>query len=285
MRVARRAGVRSAVIVGESDVLVLTQDPRRRRRVVAVLQETDAVLCVSRHLRSAVLDLGIAPHRVHVWRQGVDTAAFCSGDRAAARRRLGLPEAGAVALWVGRMVPVKGLDVLLDAAAILRGRGVSMHLHLVGDGPLRDGLEARVHTLGLASSVSFAGCLAQAHLPDWYRAADLTVLPSRSEGLPNVLREAKACGTPFVASRVGGIEEIADEPWDQLVPPEDPCALATAIQSTLRRPRSAAAPPRSTSWSESADALMALLAPGACAEPAVATAAIAAAARSRPPPR
>jgi teichuronic acid biosynthesis glycosyltransferase TuaC len=261
VRAARRAGARSAVIVGGSDVLVLTADPERRRRVVAVLQATDAVLCVSRHLRERVLALGIPADRVHLWHQGVDTAMFHPGDRAVARRRLGLPEAGPMALWVGRMVPVKGLDVLLDATARLHRRGLPVHVHLVGDGPLRERLESRVRALRLAASVSFAGSLTQPHLPDWYRAADVTVLPSRSEGLPNVLRESKACGTPFVASRVGGVEEIADEPWDQLVDPDEPAALAAALESALRSPRTASTDARSLSWSASAEALITAVSP------------------------
>ena len=265
VRAARGAGVRSAVIVGGSDVLVLTEDPRRRRRIVSVLQATSAVLCVSRHLRDRVLDLGIRAGKVHVWRQGVDTALFHPGDRAVARLRLGLPATRPVVLWVGRMVPVKGLDVLVEATAILRARGVPVHVHLVGDGPLRERLEARVHALGLEDRMSFTGSLTQEHLPDWYRAADLTVLSSRSEGLPNVLRETKACGTPFVATNVGGIAEIADEACDRLVPPDDPGALAAAIESVLQRPTRAE--PRGASWSSAADALVSLLAsPGPSSE-------------------
>ena len=70
-------------------------------------------------------------------------------------------------------------------------------------------------------------------LPDWYRAADLTVLPSVSEGVPNVLLESIACGTPFVASRVGGIPEIASPGIDRLVAPGDPLELADAIEQHL----------------------------------------------------
>ena len=99
-------------------------------------------------------------------------------------------------------------------------------------------------------------------LPDWYRAADLTVLPSRSEGLPNVLRESLACGTPFVASDVGGICEIGDETCSILVPPEDPEALAEAIEQGLCRWGSAGRPgiaPRFLTWSESAESLLRIL--------------------------
>jgi glycosyltransferase involved in cell wall biosynthesis len=72
-------------------------------------------------------------------------------------------------------------------------------------------------------------------LPDWYRAADLFVLPSRSEGVPCVLLEAMACGTPFVATHVGGIPEVAHLGTGRLVPAEDPDALAQAIHVQLEQ--------------------------------------------------
>jgi glycosyltransferase involved in cell wall biosynthesis len=258
VRAARLGSVPSAVMVGGSDVLVLTRDPGRRRQVVKVLQATDAVVCVSDDLRTNTLALGIPAHKVHVWDQGIDTRLFYPGERAAARRRLGLPEQGPTALWVGRMVPVKGLEVLIEATAILHHRGVPLRVCLVGEGPERERLEAYVAALGLSQSVKFVGAVAQGQLPDWYRAADFTVLPSRSEGIPNVLRESRACGTPFVASKVGGIAEIADELTDRLVPPGDAAALASAIASSVAAPP-AEIRPASRSWDASAHALIQIL--------------------------
>jgi teichuronic acid biosynthesis glycosyltransferase TuaC len=81
--------------------------------------------------------------------------------------------------------------------------------------------------------VTLAGRRPHAELPDWYRASDLAVLPSYSEGLPNVLREAVACGRPFVATRVGGIPEIADPSYSRLVSPGSPPELADAIRAML----------------------------------------------------
>jgi len=100
-------------------------------------------------------------------------------------------------------------------------------------------------------------------LPDWYRAADLTVLPSRSEGLPNVLRESLACRTPFVASNVGGIIEIADPGSSLLVPPEDHSALADAIAQALARwgGRNDSIAPVFPTWVEAADCLVRILQP------------------------
>ena len=107
----------------------------------------------------------------------------------------------------------------------------------------------------------FAGSQPQDRLPDWYRAADLMVLPSLSEGLPNVLREAGACGTPFVASNVGGIPELADSQCDRLVPVGDVAALAEAMATGLSRERPVVRAAKSKSWAESADALVDVIRP------------------------
>jgi teichuronic acid biosynthesis glycosyltransferase TuaC len=262
VRAAKMYGVPSAVLVGGSDLLVLTRSRSRRREVIGVLRDTDAILTVNDHLKDKVHEYGIPADKVHVRPQGVNTTTFCPGDRTEARVRLGLPVSGPVLLWVGRMAPVKGLDVLLRACARLRDGGTVFNLYLVGDGPLRGELETAAARLGLAGAVSFLGARPQAELPDWYRAADVTVLPSRSEGLPNVLRESLACGTPFVASNVGGIPEIAEPPLDRLVPPDDPAALAGAIAGSLREPSALSRTKfQPLSWAESADTLTRILEP------------------------
>ncbi len=85
------------------------------------------------------------------------------------------------------------------------------------------------------------GPVSHDQLADWYRAADLTVLCSESEGLPNVLRESVACGTPFVSTEVGSIKEIADPDYSELVPKHDAAALARGIETVLSGPHRAAA--------------------------------------------
>ena len=269
VRIAEQLDVPSAVIVGGSDALLITRKPARRRRVLGVLHAVNAVLTVNNHLRSVLIQLGVDPTKIHVWSQGVD-ATFSPGGRISARKNLGLSSTGYLLVWVGRMVPVKGLDLLLKACTLLQDRGVEFHLCLIGDGPLHSRLREDRDACGLSSRVSFIGAKGQHELADWYRAADLTVLPSRSEGLPNVLRESLACGTPFVASHVGGISEIGDNSCRILVPPEDPQALAEAIQRGLCRWASAERPvisPRFMTWSESAESLLRILKPLTSASP------------------
>jgi glycosyltransferase involved in cell wall biosynthesis len=258
VRTARDLGVPAALKIGGSDVLLLGRKPGPLRRCfLRTLRAADALLTVSEDLRSRVVALGADPARVHTFYQGVDASAFRPGDRAAARRRLGLPAEARVVLWVGRMVPVKGLDVLLDAAARLRRAVPGLRVCLVGGGPERPSLEARAAAEGLSGVVDFAGERHQDALPDWYRAADLTVLPSYSEGVPNVLRESLACGTPFVASRVGGIPELTSAAWGRLVPPGDPSALAGELERALAAGAPAGQPGfRESSWAASAENLV-----------------------------
>jgi glycosyltransferase involved in cell wall biosynthesis len=125
------------------------------------------------------------------------------------------------------------LSTLIDAVAVLDRDHFAFDLHLIGEGPLRRNLESRVARLELGSSVTFHGPVAPAKLADWFRAADATVLPSLSEGMPNVLIESMACGTPFVASDVGGIPALAARGLDVLAPPGDARALASALRGTL----------------------------------------------------
>jgi len=233
LRIAERVGVPSAVIIGGSDVLVLTQSATRRRRVEHVLQNTNAVVTVSDGLRQRVMELGVPPANAHTIYQGVDPLTFCAGNPAASRHKLGLPADRRILTWIGRMVPVKRLDVLIAACDQLRRQRADWTLYLLGDGPLRAQLQRDIQRRKLDDCVHLAGPVAQAELPDWYRAADLTVLSSASEGLPNVLRESLACQTPFVSTDVGSIREIADPDHSILVPASDAQALANAIDRGL----------------------------------------------------
>jgi glycosyltransferase involved in cell wall biosynthesis len=194
------------------------------------------VIAVSQDLADRVVELGAERHRVRVVIDGVDRQKFCPGDRQAARARLNLPPDTRHLLFVGSLVPVKGLDVLLEACRLLAGEVGPWQLHLIGGGPLESQLRCLARAHGLEDRVAFHGPIAHGELPDWFRAADLFVLASRSEGVPNVLLEAAACGLPYVASRVGGIPEIAGLGASRLVPAEQPAALAAAIAAMLADP-------------------------------------------------
>jgi len=233
LRAARMLGVPGVLLVGGSDVQLLTAEPARRAIITETLRLADRILTVGVPLAKRVAALGISPDRIGSFQRGVDASRFFAAPPAEARARLGLPLGRHVIVWVGRMVPVKGLDVLFEALPRVRTSGEQPLMVLVGDGEERAKLAARAHEW--PGDVRFVGTVPHEALPDWYRAADLIVLPSRSEGMPNVLLEALACGTPFVASDVGSISELL-EPASRVVTPDDPGALAAALSESLQAP-------------------------------------------------
>lgn len=256
--IAKSIGIPSAVIVGGSDVLLLPGDSARRQAVVNALQNVDAVITVNQHLKTAVEKLGIHSEKIHLWSQGVNRNLFRPGDKTAARTKLGIDTNDFAFLCVARLVPVKGIDVLLQACRIVADCNARFQLYLVGDGPLSESLKSQAAQLQISSVVHFVGPRNADSLADWYRAADQTILPSRSEGLPNVLRESLACGTRFIASNVGGISEIAG-PSDVLVPAQNPEALAGAMHNAISAGPRPAEPVDLPDWQTSADAIVRIL--------------------------
>jgi len=207
------------------------------RRIVVTADRLVAANAIERN--GLIAAYGADPARVAVIPCGVDTDVFTAGDATAARAALGLPP-GPLLLYVGRIAPIKGLETLLDALGCLRGAGMAARLAVVGgetDEPI-DGHEADVRRraagLGLGDAVTFVGAQPQQCLRDWYVAADVTVLPSYYESFGMVALEAMACGSPVVASRVGGLQStVRDGVTGLLVPEGDPCALAETITRVL----------------------------------------------------
>ncbi|HMP15448.1 MAG TPA: glycosyltransferase [Gemmatales bacterium] len=228
-----------------SDVLLLHETPSRRPGTVEALQQADGIWAVSKDLANRVADLGVPVDKIRLIYDGVDTTLFHPGCKQTARQKLSLPPEDKIILFAGNLVKVKAIDKLLEACEILHERGVQVHLAIVGDGELRSSLETQASQMACKDSIRFHGALRQETLPDWFRAADVFVLPSYSEGVPNVLLEACACNTPYVASDVGGIREIAEYGQGKLVPSGDVSALADAIQEQFAVTRSSSKPVRS----------------------------------------
>jgi glycosyltransferase involved in cell wall biosynthesis len=244
VRLGREAGLPVVLKVVGSDVLLLPKHPGRLCGTLEALRGADSVVAVSQDLERRMIGYRIDPARVRVVYDGVDPAAFHPDPRHEARARLGLDADVPLLLFVGNLLPVKGLDYLLKACGRLASEGVNFRCVLIGQGTLCATLKREAARLGLGDRVHFAGTVANELLPDWYRAATVFALPSRSEGVPNVLLEAAACGTPFVASRVGGVPEIAHLGPSELVPSGDVPALAAALKGFLTGATPTAAVPR-----------------------------------------
>ena len=187
-----------------SDVNLYPQYLVPRRLIRWAVANAARVITVSESLRAALLALGADPDRVITLRNGVDLRRFHPGDRATARTRLGLT--GTTVLSVGNLLELKGHHLLIEALPELPG----VTALIAGDGPMRDSLELLAVSRGVADRVRLLGNLPQDELLACYHAADMLVLASSREGMPNVVLESLACGTPVIATAVGGIPEVID---------------------------------------------------------------------------
>jgi glycosyltransferase involved in cell wall biosynthesis len=150
--------------------------------------------------------LGTTANKVTVIPNGVDVEKFHPVSQAEARKALNLPH-GKMILGVGHLIHRKGFDRLIVAFknACVEQRAESVHLCIIGEGPLRNELEGLSASLGLENRIHFVGNVAHHNLALWYSAADVFCLFTRQEGCPNVVLESLACGTPVVATPVGEI--------------------------------------------------------------------------------
>jgi glycosyltransferase involved in cell wall biosynthesis len=192
---------------------------------------SDCLICVSEATVDDLVRLGVAPRdRFRVIPLGLDLSPFADADAAAGRRlrhELGVNDDRVLLTYVGRIAPIKRVELLLRAAARARQARAPVELAVIGDGAERPALQSLARELGLREAVHFLGY--RRDLPRIAAAADVAVLSSDNEGTPVSLIEAAAAGVPAVATDVGGVSEVVAPDTGILVPPNDESALARAL--------------------------------------------------------
>jgi len=226
-----------------------TGDPEPERRAHAeaeVVACSDAILANSEAERAQLIDFYGAPaDRIEIVPPGVEHAFFSPGDQRGARSALDLDPDRPVVLFVGRIQPLKGLDVAIEAFARLERRDAQLVV-VGGASGLQGEVEvARIRSLaaslGVTDRIRFVEPQPHHLLSTYYRAADLVFVPSRSESFGLVALEASACGVPVVASAVGGLLSLVDDGKNGfLVDGRDPAAFARHADSILGDPELAA---------------------------------------------
>jgi D-inositol-3-phosphate glycosyltransferase len=217
----------------------IDDDPDHRTRV-----EHEVVACADLMLASTAAEreqLSVLydadPSRIEVVPPGVDHAVFAPGSRRAARHRLGL-DARRVLLFVGRIQPLKGVDLAVQCLAALDDPSIT--LVVVGGPSGRDGqrefdrIRQLATDLGVAKQLRWVKPQRHDRLADYYRAADVCIVPSRSESFGLVALEAAACGTPVVAAAVGGLRSLVDDgETGFLIEARDPSDYAVPVAKLL----------------------------------------------------
>jgi glycosyltransferase involved in cell wall biosynthesis len=193
-------------------------------------RRSDRLIGVSRQTVDDLVRLGVAPReKFSVIPLGLDLSSFADLEpRAGAlREELGVPEDRVLLAFVGRIVPIKRLDVLIRAFGLAHGRGAPVHLAVIGDGETRGEFERMAVELGAGEAVSWLGY--RRDLPEVAAAADAAILSSDNEGTPVWLIESAAGGLPAIATDVGGTSDVVTPETGILVPPDSAEGLAEAI--------------------------------------------------------
>ena len=191
----------------------------------------DLYITVSERDRRSLLEAGLPEDKVELIYNAVDVdPAAISGDSDWLRRKFSLPADCMICTAVGRLVPVKGYDILMAAIQRIASRVSQLQCLIVGEGECRDELCRQIQRAALQDKVHLVGYLDRQETLSIVKASDIFVMPSRYEGTPIALLEAAALARPIVASATGGIPElVSHEEHAFLVPPGDPSALAEGL--------------------------------------------------------
>jgi glycosyltransferase involved in cell wall biosynthesis len=228
------------------------------------LRRADRVVTVSEGLRVLAIELGAAAAAVRTVPNGINHDIFFRRDREACRRIRHIPKAARLILSAGDLARIKGHHRVIEALRSLVDAGLPAYLLIAGgvgrSGQYAAALRARVAELGLEDRVRFAGMASQDTLAELMCAADVFCLASASEGWPNVVNEALACGTPVVATDVGAVRQmLPSTQFGTVVPVDDTPSLGAALREALTRAWDHAAISswgRSRSWGQVAEEVL-----------------------------
>jgi len=213
-----------------TDVTLIPRYRLPRRQILWAAEHAAAIVTVSQSLKDSLVTLGVDPHKIMVLRNGVDLERFRPMDRPVIRARLNLTDS--VWLSVGHLIERKGLHTTIEALAQVP----DITLLIVGDGPEERHLRQLANTLGVSGRIRFLGAIRHTDLCEYYNAADVVILASSREGMPNVVLEALACGTRVIATAVDGTPELISSPdAGELMQERTPDALVVAWKKLQAR--------------------------------------------------
>lgn len=249
MRLSDALGIPFTIKARGADIHYWGQQRGCRSQIIDAADKAAGLLAVSGALKTDMTAMGMNADKIRVHYTGLDQGRFLPLDRAAEKARLGL--VGPLILCVGALVPRKNQRLLIEALPAL----ANASLVLAGTGESEAALRGLAKQLGVSERVRFMGAVPHDDLPALFAAADIMALVSSSEGLANAWVEALACGTPIVASDVGGIRELMKNDAAGRIVAKDPQDIADAVRSILDNPPQPAdvtANVQAFSWKENA---------------------------------
>ncbi|WP_321392903.1 glycosyltransferase [Emcibacter sp.] len=221
--VARKFSKPLVLTARGSDVNYWMNQDKARQKTLEAIGCASAVICVSQALKQSLMKHGVPEGKLFVLPNGVDESVFHRRHKAVSHKDY--------LLSVGNLVPLKGHDIALRGLATLPDK----KLIIIGQGPEEKNLKQLARELAIYDRVIFLGHVPQRDLARYYAYADATLLMSSMEGMPNVVLESLACGTPVIATNVGGIPEVVNETNGILLSERTPDALEAALTDFFNR--------------------------------------------------
>lgn len=231
---AKKYNKKFIVTVRGRNALYASNKTLRRQILARLMRKADFVITLSDELKDLVLEMGVAPARVRTILNGVDTSCFFFQHREISQQRLGMKTEKKIIVSVGALIEGKGHHELVRVMPeLLQNEQVELYIigRIVPESSFNQVLQNMITDLKL-SNVHLVGEVDHKALADWYRAADLFCLITKTEGCPNVLMEALACGTPAVATNVGAIRELVIDGKNGFVIEND---QLDSLEQTIRK--------------------------------------------------
>ena len=230
-KISKRYQIPYIITVRGSDILMYPKSNSYLRKVISItLENCSGLIAVSDHLKEQAISLGTPPDNCTTQPDGIPTEFFSWSKENEKRRSRD------VLLFVGRLISEKNVMIMIDALAKVVQEKADVRLVIAGKGPLETEMRAKLSKIVNNSNFEFLGHLSHSRLAAEMKNATLLLLPSKSEGWPNVIMEAMACGTPVIASKVGGIpEQITSETFGLLCSPNSVEDMAMKIITGLKK--------------------------------------------------
>lgn len=254
MHIAAELALPFTIKARGADIHHWGKQPGCREQILQAADKAAGLLAVSGALKADMVALGMDADKIRAHYTGLDQSRFVPRDRVTEKAKLGLT--GPVILSVGALIPRKNQNLLIDALPALP----DVTVLLAGKGESESDYRALADRIGVSNRVRFLGSVPHDDLPALFAAADIMALVSESEGLANAWVEALACGTPIIASDVGGIRELVKTEAAGRIVDRSPAAIAKAARAILASPPSpkdVAENVRAFSWDENARQLAA----------------------------
>ncbi|MFH1460567.1 MAG: glycosyltransferase family 4 protein [Candidatus Omnitrophota bacterium] len=255
LRLAKKTGLKTVLTIHGNESICYFENSLRKKIVQKYLKKFDYLIVVSNDLKNKIIQYYDVPKtKITVMPNGINTENFYSIDKNEARHMCGIDHKKQIILTVCRLSHEKGIEYLFQA--IQKIKEINVELLIAGDGPLKEKLLVLARQLKISDKIKFLGTIVHEEIYKFYNAADIFCLPSLWEGCPCTIIEAMACGTPVVATKVGGIPDMINKETGVLVEPKNPVALAVALTEALNKKwnhEQISAIGQSNSWDNVAD--------------------------------